>query len=106
MAQAVKSEFDSRYVSDAQVRDSHKAPLPFPIVVLTADGATRNLGAPASEQAAAQAVMVDLHQKIAATSARGEQRTVPGGTHLMQWDKPDAVVAAVREVVAKSRNGG
>ena len=104
MAQAVKSESDNRPISAGQVLASYKTILPFPIIVLSADSAAQDSG-PAAERAASQAVRVDLHRKIAATSAQGQQRTEPNGSHLMQWDKPEAVVRAVQEVVALSRTG-
>ena len=43
------------------------------------------------------------YERLAACSAIGELRTVPGAGHQIQLDRPDAVVAAIREVIAAVR---
>lgn len=100
MAQATSSEYANRNISGRQVRDDLKTPMRVPMIVLTADGDTRHPDAPVADRAAVQAVHVEQQRLMAATSMRGEQRTVKNGTHLMQWDNPEAVIAAVREVAA------
>jgi pimeloyl-ACP methyl ester carboxylesterase len=42
------------------------------------------------------------HDEIAALSTRGERRTIAAG-HAIQWEKPEAVVAAIEEVLAQVR---
>ena len=42
------------------------------------------------------------HDEIAALSTRGERRTVAAG-HAIQWEKPEAVIAAIEEVLALAR---
>jgi len=44
------------------------------------------------------------HDEIAALSTRGERRTIASG-HAIQWEKPDAVIAAIDEVLAQVRGG-
>jgi pimeloyl-ACP methyl ester carboxylesterase len=44
------------------------------------------------------------HDEIAALSTRGERRTIASG-HAIQWEKPEAVVAAIEEVLAVARGG-
>ncbi len=44
------------------------------------------------------------HDDIAALSTRGERRTIDAG-HAIQWEKPEAVVAAIEEVLALARGG-
>lgn len=44
-----------------------------------------------------------LHDEIAALSTRGEHRTVEGAGHGIQLDKPEAVIAAIEEVMAEAR---
>ena len=44
------------------------------------------------------------HDEIAALSTRSEQRTIAAG-HAIQWEKPEAVVAAIEEVLALARGG-
>jgi pimeloyl-ACP methyl ester carboxylesterase len=64
-----------------------------PVVVLTRAG---DAGAPADARWTA------LHQELAARSTVGVEHGVAGSTHLMMIDHPDAVIAAVREVIAAS----
>ena len=40
-----------------------------------------------------------LHSEQAAFSTRGRQKLVPDATHFIQVDRPEVVIAAVREVV-------
>jgi hypothetical protein len=54
---------------------------------------------------AARAVLLRSHQDMAALSSRGSHRVVDCG-HGIQWERPDAVVEAVREVLAQSSPGG
>jgi pimeloyl-ACP methyl ester carboxylesterase len=44
------------------------------------------------------------HDEIAALSTRGERRTIDAG-HAIQWEKPEAVVAAIEEVLTLARGG-
>lgn len=48
------------------------------------------------------------HRKLASRSTRGRWSVVPGAGHFIQRDKPDAVIAAIRQVVgdvrARARN--
>lgn len=43
------------------------------------------------------------HREYAAMSTRGVQRTVPGSTHDIHQTHPEAVIAAIREVLAQVR---
>jgi pimeloyl-ACP methyl ester carboxylesterase len=43
------------------------------------------------------------HDEIAALSTRGERRTIDAG-HAIQWEKPDAVIAAIEEALALARS--
>ena len=67
-----------------------------PLVVLTAGGVA--LGDP--EEAAAWRAG---HDRIAALSTRGDNTIVPGARHYIQLDRPQAVIDAVRRVVAVVR---
>ena len=55
--------------------------------------------------AADHAGMVRLHRQSAALSRRGTHRVVPGTSHNIEIDAPEAVVEAVREVLAQLRSG-
>ncbi len=46
---------------------------------------------------------IALHEEVARRSTRGEHRLVAGSGHLMQKDRPDAVVQAIRDVIAMAR---
>lgn len=62
-----------------------------PLVVLTA--ANNGAGADASLWAA-------LHRELAARSTRGSAQMVEGSGHMMMFDRPDAIIAAINEVIA------
>ncbi len=47
-----------------------------------------------------------LHAEQARFSTRGRQQIVPDATHYIQFDRPDIVIAAVREVVDTVRTDG
>jgi len=51
------------------------------------------------EYASLQADWSDSHQSLAALSRRGQRRVVDGAGHLVQLEKPQAVIDAVRDVV-------
>ena len=46
---------------------------------------------------------IELSGQLAAKSVHGRQVVVPGSGHFIQFDRPDAVVAAVRDLVDSSR---
>jgi pimeloyl-ACP methyl ester carboxylesterase len=69
-----------------------------PVVVLTHG---RKEASP--EMEAVRLAMKARHEQLAARSSRGESRVVPGSGHLIQVDQPDAVVDAIRKVVAEVR---
>lgn len=72
-----------------------------PLIVLTAGDAFKT--APEPARMAVRQLWSDLHAEIAQRSTRGEARIVPGATHMIILDKPEAVIKAVDEVVAASR---
>lgn len=73
-----------------------------PVRLLT-NGSFGTPGFDPAELAAADKVWVDLHTEVIATAERGLHRRVPNAGHYIQTDQPDAVVAAVEEVVAEAR---
>jgi pimeloyl-ACP methyl ester carboxylesterase len=44
-----------------------------------------------------------MHKEVAALSRHGSERVVPGAGHIIQADKPQAVVKSVNEVLDKLR---
>ena len=51
-----------------------------------------------------EAVLLAGHERMAAYSSVGEVRTIPNSGHQIQLDQPEAVVAAIQEVVAAARS--
>lgn len=47
-----------------------------------------------------------LHRELARLSCNGRQELVSRSAHYIQFDRPDAVINAIREVVAATRAGG
>jgi pimeloyl-ACP methyl ester carboxylesterase len=82
-----------------------------PIVVLTATkpypAATLKAMQMTTEQGTQiQAAWKDLHNEEAAWSHHSRHELVADATHYIQFDRPDVVIAAVREVVTDVRSSG
>jgi pimeloyl-ACP methyl ester carboxylesterase len=74
-----------------------------PLIVLTAGkNAARRPGETAAGADARHRAWVAMHDEIAALSTRGERRTIDAG-HAITVEKPDAVIAAIEEVLALAR---
>ncbi|MEP6983502.1 MAG: alpha/beta hydrolase [Sphingomicrobium sp.] len=74
-----------------------------PLIVLTSEQFKQNADMPAATRAAVQELWTTFHNEIAAHSTRGTNRVVPGTSHYIQSDRPEAVVAAVEEVAKTAR---
>lgn len=97
------SEVDSMATTSSADIDKTRRNLgDLPWIVLTAEGTGKGPPTPVEEQAAMGQVWKAMHDEAAAVSTRGENRMVASG-HNIQWEKPEAVVAAVNEVVAAVR---
>lgn len=68
---------------------------PFPEVPLTVLSATVN----SANHPAVTANLINAHKAMAQLSPDGEFRPVKGGSHMMTLDRPDAIVAAVQEIL-------
>jgi pimeloyl-ACP methyl ester carboxylesterase len=82
-----------------------------PLIVLTAMAPftaeqLKGLGMTPAAGARFKAEWQRLHAEQARFSTRGRQQTVPDATHYIQFDRPDIVIAAVREVVDTVRDDG
>ena len=95
--------------SRAQVREARAAlgdrPLgDLPLVVLTA-GEDQQLpdGIPEADRRANAELWRELQRDLAAQSSAGRWEVVEGSGHMIQHDRPEAVVAAIREVVEAAR---
>lgn len=67
-----------------------------PIVVLTADGTY-------AKAPQAQALWLRLHEELAARSTRGVHRVVANSSHMLMNDHPEAVTAAIAEIIADGK---
>lgn len=73
-----------------------------PLIVLTSEQFKTNQQMPPELRTAAQELWMTFHNEIAAHSKRGSNRVIPGTGHYIQFERPDAVVAAVEELATKS----
>jgi pimeloyl-ACP methyl ester carboxylesterase len=81
-----------------------------PIVVLTATkplpaATLKTVGMTPEQGLRMQAEWKVLHDEEASWSSRSRHQLVPEATHYIQFDKPDVVIAAVKEVVGDVRSG-
>ena len=82
-----------------------------PIVVLTATkpypaAMLKALQMSTEQGQQIQAVWKDMHNEEASWSHQSRHQLVPDATHYIQFDRPDVVIAAVKEVVNDVRTGG
>lgn len=92
--------------NDAEA-DAARRPLgDVPMVVLTAGGASNVSFLSPAEQARFELARYQMHNEIAGLSTRARHRVVPDSSHYIQYDRPQAVIEAVAEVVADARTRG
>lgn len=97
------SEFDSLAGPDSDQLDAaHRSLGDMPLIVLTAENTYRT-GIPPAYANLLSAQWMAMHDELARLSSRGVNRLVPGSGHLMQNDKPEVIVAAIREVAAMAK---
>jgi pimeloyl-ACP methyl ester carboxylesterase len=53
-----------------------------------------------------QRTWLDLHRELAGLSTNSDHRIVEGASHYIHQDRPEVVVAAVRDVVTAVRENG
>lgn len=76
-----------------------------PIVILTAENKFGvNEGAAPAETLPLRRLWLEAGARIAASSTRGEQRIVSGASHVIQFEQPQAVIDAVRDVIDRVRS--
>ena len=94
-------EWNAIKVSDEQLGKLRRPFGDLPLVVLTRG--VSPYAVPGKPQSALNKAMEDenaaIQKETAALSTRGKQRVVPGAGHVIQGDKPEAVVDAVLEVL-------
>lgn len=102
--QAWVSEFENIFIaSSQQLRVANGSLGDMPIIVLTKEPAKPSPRETQAMRDAKNQGWITLHSHIAALSPRGSRRTVVPSGHYIQQDQPEAVVAAIREVVLASR---
>lgn len=79
--------------TSAELAGQGVASLTVPLIVLSAG---KNAGQPGEASP-----RFDAHRQLARISTRGSAELVPGSGHMMMFDRPDAVIAAV-EAVARA----
>ena len=73
-----------------------------PLIVLTAANAVSMFGLPAEENEGAKVVWEATHAELARLSDRGVRRDVSECGHMIQVERPDVVLAAMRVVFARA----
>jgi len=74
-----------------------------PLIVLIARQSLLDMPLPAPDAAALNQLWVENEKLLARLSARGKWVMVENSNHMMPFDRPDAIVAAVREVYSEVR---
>jgi pimeloyl-ACP methyl ester carboxylesterase len=101
---ALASEYENIATRDSDQIDATRRPLgELPLIVLTAEKTGQDPAMSPEQQAASVGMWRRMHDETAALSTRGENRLVLGSGHLIPTEKPEAVIAAVNEVVAAAR---
>ena len=101
-----QSEIDAMTgASLEQLTESRRSYGDMPLIVLTRGDYRKDMPPEltAADLDAMKTVWVGLHKDMAALSTAGELREVAGAGHSIQRDKPQGVIDAVNEVVAKAR---
>lgn len=98
------SEIKSVAEPDSSQVESAKTSLgDIPLIVLTAEGTSKDPSIPAADQAAVAQLWSWMHDEAAALSTGGSNRLVLGSGHNIHIEKPDVVVGAISEVIVKAR---
>jgi pimeloyl-ACP methyl ester carboxylesterase len=101
---ALSAELLSLPTSEAQLRGTGRSLGELPLIVVAAG----HLGLPG--QFPAEWVeeqyprWLELQHELTTRSSRGELRIVEDSWHGIQWDRPDAVIQAVREIIEEVRS--
>ncbi len=77
-----------------------------PLVVLTAGLAPEIRDVSDEGNAALHRVLLELKDELAELSTNSDHRIVNGAGHYIHWDRPEAVIAAIRDVVTAVRETG
>lgn len=91
--------------STGQIKAAFRSYGELPLIVLTRGDYEKDTppGFTPQNIAALKQVWIAMHNEMTAQSRIGKRRDVPGAGHGIQRDKPEAVIAAVTEVVTAAR---
>ena len=102
---AAFSENSNGDLNDADLRPARRGFGDIPLIVLTRS--ISPYAQPGKPQSALNKTVENenraIHQSVAALSTRGSERVIPGAGHVIQMDKPEAVVKAVAEVLEQAK---
>jgi pimeloyl-ACP methyl ester carboxylesterase len=104
LTQAAELQADLNGTNDAAIQRAGLNLNDIPLIVLTSEQFKTNEHMPPELRSAAQNLWMTFHNEIAAHSTRGSNRVVPGTSHYIQLDKPDAVIAAAEELASRPRH--
>lgn len=93
-------------LSHQQERDARRSFGALPMVVLSAGTVPSDAWQTPEEVLLFQGLWRAGHEGLAKRSTRGRFAVVPGAGHFIQKDRPEAVIDAVRAVLAEARAGG
>lgn len=93
-------------VSHQQERDAARSFGDLPMIVLSAQRFPRDAWRTREETAVVGRRWREGHEALARRSTRGRIEVVQGAGHFIQRDRSDAVIAAIREVLAVARGSG
>ena len=103
---AVRSEAAAtNSASSDEVAAARRSLGDMPLIVLTRGKDALRPGETAETAQARQELWRAMHDEIAALSTRGERRTVEGTGHMIPTERPEAVIAAIEDVLAMARAG-
>lgn len=105
---AARSEAANSVLTTTDLDEMNAARRPLgdmPLIVLTARDFFPMPGESDAPAEAWRQAWRSGHDDIAALSTRGERRTIDSG-HAIQWEKPEAVIAAITEVLTLARRSG
>ena len=95
------SEFDGIIGSSSdQVAAARRSYDSIPLIVLTA-GSPKIPGLSPAQLNTLLGIIKQMHGELAALSTRGVDRLVPGSSHYVQMDNPQAVIDAVEDVLSQ-----
>jgi pimeloyl-ACP methyl ester carboxylesterase len=100
------SHIDSFDISARAAVNAQRSYAAKPLIVLTAGALAIPTDSPPAALAELPALRAEwkrAHDELAALSTQGVNRIVEGSGHRIEFDKPEAVIAAVEDVLAKVR---